>query len=66
MGLLDKKSLKVTNIKDFSWSPSDNIIAYWVPEDNNVPARVVLVELPSRKELRVKNLFRYIYTAIND
>ncbi|XP_014680977.1 PREDICTED: eukaryotic translation initiation factor 3 subunit B-like [Priapulus caudatus] len=55
--LLDKKSLKVTNLKDFSWSPSDNIIVYWVPEDNNVPARVVLLEMPSRKELRVKNLF---------
>lgn len=28
------------------WSPSDNIIAYWVAEDKDVPARVVLLEIP--------------------
>jgi len=56
-GLLDKKSVKIQGMKDFSWSPSQNIIAYWVPEDDNAPARVCLMELPSRKEIRVKNLF---------
>ena len=56
-GLLDKKSVKIQGMKDFSWSPSQNIIAYWVPEDDNSPARVCLMELPSRKEIRVKNLF---------
>jgi len=56
-GLLDKKSIKVANMRDFSWSPKENIIAYWVAEDKDVPARVVLLELPSRKEVRVKNLF---------
>jgi len=56
-GLLDKKSIKVEGLKGFSWSPKDNIIAYWVSEDKDVPARVVLLEIPSRKELRVKNLF---------
>jgi len=56
-GLLDKKSLKVTAVRDFQWSPSDNIIAYWVPEQENTPARVTLVEIPSRKELVVRNLF---------
>ena len=43
--------------RDFSWSPTDNIIAYWVPEQENVPARVTLMEMPSRKELSAKNLF---------
>ncbi|KAL0627616.1 Eukaryotic translation initiation factor 3 subunit B [Plecturocebus cupreus] len=33
MGLLDKKSLKISGIKDFSWSPGGNRIAFWVPED---------------------------------
>jgi len=56
-GLLDKKSIKVPGMKDFSWSPKDNIIAYWVAEDKDVPARVVLLEVPSRHEVRVKNLF---------
>lgn len=29
-GLLEKKSIKIPAIKDFSWSPSDNTVAYWV------------------------------------
>ncbi|XP_069124801.1 eukaryotic translation initiation factor 3 subunit B-like [Argopecten irradians] len=56
-GLLDKKSLKINGIRDFTWSPTDNIIAYWVPEEQNVPARVTLIQIPNRKELCVKNLF---------
>lgn len=56
-GLLDKKSVKISGLKDFSWSPTQNVIAYWVPEDQNAPARVCIMELPSRKEIRVKNLF---------
>ncbi|MBN3271543.1 EIF3B factor, partial [Polyodon spathula] len=60
MGLLDKKSLKITGIKDFSWSPGDNIIAFWVPEDKDIPARVTLMQLPSRQEIRVRNLFNVV------
>jgi len=56
-GLLDKKSIKITGIKNFSWSPAQNVLAYWVAEDKNVPARVTLLEIPSRNELRAKNLF---------
>lgn len=57
MTLLDKKSLKAEGVVDFQWSPTANIIAYWAPElSNNVPARVTLVEIPSRRELRQKNL----------
>lgn len=42
MGLLDKKSVKVDNVADFSWSPTDSILACFVPEGNggNQPARV--------------------------
>ncbi len=32
-------------------------LAHWVAEDKDVPARVTLLEIPSRKEVRVKNLF---------
>ncbi|KAK8730659.1 hypothetical protein OTU49_007860, partial [Cherax quadricarinatus] len=56
-GLLDKKSIKVLGIKDFSWSPTDNILAYWIAEDKDVPAKVSLVSIPSREETRTKNLF---------
>lgn len=57
MGLVDKKSIKLQNVQSFSWSPTDNIMAYWTPEVNDSPARVSLIELPSKKEIRQKALF---------
>ncbi len=39
-GLLEKKSIKVKDLKEFSWSPTDNIISYWTPEERDTPARV--------------------------
>ncbi|XP_064814341.1 eukaryotic translation initiation factor 3 subunit B-like [Oncorhynchus masou masou] len=100
MGLLDKKSLKISGIKDFSWSPGDDIIAVcvsnppsplqglllvprdfsWSPgtspgpwqavniisrsgslhQDKDIPARVTLMQLPSRQEIRVRNLFNVV------
>ncbi|KAL3273021.1 hypothetical protein HHI36_014477 [Cryptolaemus montrouzieri] len=56
-GLLDKKSIRNPGIRDFSWSPTDNVLAYWVAEDNNGPASVTLLEIPNRNEIRKKNLF---------
>lgn len=40
--LIDKKSLRVENVMDFSWSPTDPILALFVPElgGGNQPARV--------------------------
>lgn len=57
--LIDKKSLKVENVLDFSWSPTDPIIALFVPElgGGNQPARVSLVQIPGKEEIRQKNLF---------
>ncbi|KAJ1554947.1 Translation initiation factor 3 subunit b, partial [Nowakowskiella sp. JEL0078] len=60
MGLLDKKSLKVENIKDFSWMPNDHVLAYWTPEGDNIPARITLTKIPSRETLRTKNLVNVI------
>lgn len=57
MALLEKKSMKIAGVKNFSWSPSQNILAYWVAENKDVPARVTLLEIPSKNELRAKNLF---------
>ncbi|KAH8065378.1 hypothetical protein JL720_12794 [Aureococcus anophagefferens] len=56
MTLLGKKSLRADGVRDFQWSPTASCLAYWAPEQGNAPARVTLVELPSRKELRQKNL----------
>ncbi|KAL5559619.1 hypothetical protein UlMin_035830 [Ulmus minor] len=57
--LVDKKSLKIENVLDFSWSPADPILALFVPElgGGNQPARVSLIQIPSKVELRQKNLF---------
>lgn len=55
--LLDKKSIKVNGIKSFSMSPSQNILAYWVTGSKDAPARVSLIDLPSKKEVRGKNFF---------
>eukprot|EP00804_Cyclotella_cryptica_P030997 CCRYP_013570-RA/>CCRYP_013570-RA protein AED:0.07 eAED:0.07 QI:76/1/1/1/1/1/2/86/720 len=57
MKLLDKRSLACDGIHEFQFSPKANIIAYWAPEHKNQPAHVDLIELPSRKSLRQKNLF---------
>ena len=54
MTLLDKKSLKVDNVMDFSWSPTDPILSLFVPEGGggNQPAKVSLVQIRRREELR--------------
>lgn len=57
MKLLDKRSLIADGIHEFQFSPKQNVIAYWAPEVGNAPAHVDLIELPSRKKLRQKNLF---------
>lgn len=56
-GLLDKKSIKCPGVRGFSWSPKDNVISYWVPEQGEAPARVTLIGIPRRNEVRVKNLY---------
>ena len=57
MKLLDRKSIKIEEVKDFQWSPTDYILSYWQPEIGNSPARVTLLSIPDRIELRTKNLF---------
>jgi len=57
MNMLDKKSLKIPNVKDFCWSPTQHVISCWVPESDSHPASVILLDLPSKKEKTQKNLF---------
>ncbi|KAK2643511.1 hypothetical protein Ddye_025274 [Dipteronia dyeriana] len=54
--LIDKKSLKVENVMDFNWSPTDPILSLYVPElgGGNQPARVSLIQIPGKEELRQK------------
>ena len=59
MVLLDKRSLKLEAVQDFEWSPKDNILCAYQSEQagGNLPARISLIKLPERTELRQKNLF---------
>ena len=41
--------------RDFSWSPTDNKIAYWVPGRDSIPAKITIIEIPSRKEISTKS-----------
>jgi len=52
-----KKSIKLPGVKDFAWSPTDNVLTYWTPEEGERPARLCVLEIPSRKELASKNLY---------
>jgi len=46
-----KRSMKFPELSTFQWSPKDNVLAVWCLEKDNNPARLVLVDIPSRKEL---------------
>lgn len=55
--VLDKKPMAVAGIRDVLWSSCGHQLAYWCPETQNVPARVAILEVPSRQTVRTKNLF---------
>lgn len=59
---MEKKSVPIASLRDFQWSPTDHYIAYWVSENNQIPARVAITDpttmrIPERKDVRSKNLF---------
>ena len=53
-----RTSVKVDGVRQFLWSPTDNVISLWVPEHGNNPAKIMLMNFPSREELVQKNLFQ--------
>jgi translation initiation factor 3 subunit B len=55
--LLDKKSVRIEGLKGFEWSPSQPMIAYWLAEREQIPARVGLMQIPEKVDVRSKNLF---------
>lgn len=59
MVLLDKKSIKLDGVVDFAWSPAAPVLCCYQVEQagGNVPARIALVRVPDRVELRQKQLF---------
>eukprot|EP01132_Coremiostelium_polycephalum_P008620 gene8620-10610_t len=55
--VFDNSHLPVPKIKDFSWSPTDPIIAHFVPGQGNLPAKITLVEIPTKKVLAEKSIW---------
>lgn len=56
--LLDDRPVAVRAALGFEWSPTTaNLLAVWAPEEGQSPARVLLLEMPSRRELRQKALY---------
>jgi translation initiation factor 3 subunit B len=55
--LLGKKSIGLDRVNEIQFSPSDNLLAYYVPEMKNQPAAVGLLEIPSRKQIREKHAY---------
>lgn len=53
--LLDRTSLVVNGIRDFVWSPCDNLISFWVPEQNEIPSKIIIIQIPSREEVSTKS-----------
>jgi len=68
MRLLDNNSIKIPGVRDFEWAPSripgekkpgaeEHMLCYWMPEQGNSPAKVALMNVPSKEVIRTKNLF---------
>jgi translation initiation factor 3 subunit B len=55
--LLEKKSFIIPGIIAFEWCPSRNIIAAFVLGQHNMPSFLLLIEVPSRREIYRKSLF---------
>lgn len=56
-GMLDNKSIRHIGVQECAWSPSDNYMAYYIKENNDVPAKVSIMSLPDKKDIGSKNLF---------
>jgi len=52
------KSIKLHgSVKDYAWSPTDNILCAYIPEFTNIPAHIVLMEIPSKTIIGEKAVF---------
>jgi len=60
MGLVGKKSIAAKGVREILWSPGQNILSYWIPEKDQIPASVALIEFPSKKVVREKHIFKVV------
>eukprot|EP01133_Synstelium_polycarpum_P006916 gene6916-8042_t len=55
--LLDNKITAIARIKDFSWSPTDLLLCYFVPCTKELPGKISILEVPTYKILAEKNIW---------
>merc|ERR1712226_118579 len=53
-----KTNIYVPGLEAYLFSPNDNYVCYWVPEEGERPLKVVVREFPSLKIVRTKNLYK--------
>ncbi|AFZ81125.1 eukaryotic translation initiation factor, putative [Theileria equi strain WA] len=49
----------------FDWSPADDILSVVIPGSLDTPARLVLLEIPSRRELSSRNVYNVCGSAMH-
>lgn len=60
-----KKPFPMEGIQDLSWAPAKHHwLSFWMPEVQNTPAKVTLLEVPLMKIIRTKNLFNVVQCAL--
>jgi translation initiation factor 3 subunit B len=57
MYMIGKKSVELPGIADFEWSPAEPLLAVYTAESGQTPARVALMRIPDKTELRQKNMY---------
>jgi len=65
MDLLDKKSIKAPGIREFSWSPTDLMLSYFLPALETRAPTLFIIDIPSKKEKRSKVLFDAVECKLN-
>ncbi|GIX64475.1 eukaryotic translation initiation factor, putative [Babesia caballi] len=53
------------NAEKFDWSPTDDILSIVIPGTLDTPARLLLVEIPSRRELSARNVYNVSASAMH-
>ena len=57
MAMVNKKSIKISNVRSFEWSPSAHLFVCWTEETTNTPAKVVVYSVPSCEVIFQKTFF---------
>lgn len=60
MTLLGGKSIPLMGVSLFEWSPTKNVIAYWLPEYKHKPDQICIISIPTKEIIQnasINNVF---------